>query len=259
MTGVLPGVPRFRDVLPGIAAVLLAACGATSSASTTAGRPSPSGSPESRAAGQGVFGAGVTGKIVQLTATQLQLNGQGGSATVDYAADTPVLQTAAGSLSDVSAGVCVAATGQPAAGGVVDATILSVMLNMNGQCTGAGLPGGGVRLGGSPLPGASPRPRGSPGALGGGTAVRGKVTAVSGSSLTVQPATGSPVTVDVTSSTRITRIEQGAITQLAVGQCVTASGQRDATGAVQARQITVFPAGPAGCVAAFGGRFSPAA
>jgi len=239
--------------------VLLAACGATS-ASPTAAHSAASASPASRAAGQAGFGAGVSGKVVQLTATQLQLNGQSGSATVDYAADTPVLQTAAGSLSDIQAGVCVAATGPPAAGGGVDATTLSVMLNMNGQCTGAGSPGGGARPDASPRPGASPRPRGSPGAFGGGTAVRGKVTAVSGSSLTVQPATGSPVTVDVTSTTRITRIELGATTQLAVGQCVTASGQRDATGAVQARQITIFPAGPAGCVPAFGGvRQSPAA
>lgn len=252
-------MPRFRYVLPGIAAALVAACGATSSAPTSA-QTAASASPASRAAGQAAFGAGVTGKVVQLTASQLQLNGQGGSATVDYAADTPVLQTAAGSLSDVQAGVCVLATGQPAAGGAVAATTLSVMLNMNGQCTGGGFPGGGPRAGGSPRPGASPRPRGSPGAFGGGTTVRGKVTAVSGSSLTVQPATGSPVTVDVTSTTRITRIELGATTQLAVGQCVTASGQRDATGAVQARQLTIFPAGPAGCVAAFGGgRQSPAA
>jgi hypothetical protein len=86
-------------------------------------------------------------------------------------------------------------------------------------------------------------------------AVRGKIATVSGSSFVVQPVTAgdTPVTVNVPSTARITKLEIATTSTLAVGQCVRATGQRDNAGAVQARSLVITPAGPNGCTFGFGG------
>lgn len=239
---------RAWILLPGAAFVVLAAaCGATGNSTGTASKPTPAAAARGGSAQANALGAGVSGKVTQLAATQLQINGQNGNVIVDFVGSTMVLQSQAGSLGDVAPGVCVTATGQPASsGGGITATTLSVQLNMNGNCaTPAGF-GGGARPGARPSGSPRPRPSGSPGAGGGAfaaNAVRGKVTAVNGGTLTVQEVNNNNSTtiVDVTSSTRITRLANATTSQLAVGQCVTAAGQRDASGAVQAQTLAISP------------------
>jgi hypothetical protein len=82
--------------------------------------------------------------------------------------------------------------------------------------------------------------------------VRGKLTAVNGSTLTVQPQTGNPVTVMLTSSTTVTRLVTSSTARIAVGECVTANGSKDSSGAVKARTVLISPPGANGSCT-FGG------
>jgi hypothetical protein len=102
--------------------------------------------------------------------------------------------------------------------------------------------------------------------------VSGLVTAVSGKTLTVasvgfarrtassspsaSPST-TPVTVATTSTTTWTRTVAASGKALAVGQCVTAVGEADSTGAVTATAITSRAATDGTCESAFGGGGQP--
>ncbi|HSR24201.1 MAG TPA: DUF5666 domain-containing protein [Candidatus Eisenbacteria bacterium] len=239
----------------GIAAVVLAGCGsfgssATASSSSAKASPSPG------------RGNGAAGQLVRLSRTSMTLNDQGSSVTVSYDSSTTVLQSGTGEPADLTPGVCVTATGLKETTGAVTATTVQVMLNMNGNCT---QPAGG--FGGAPSPGQSPRagrqspgPGASPGGPGDGvpanlTFVRGKVSSVKGTTITVEQDTGGPVTVTVPATARITRTVSSPAARLAVGECITASGQRDSSGTIKARAIMISAPGPNGCAAGrgFGG------
>jgi hypothetical protein len=239
-------------IVVGVAAAVLAGCGSIGSAagaSATAARTSPS-------PGRGLPGNGVVGQVSQVAGTRLTVDEGNGTVTVTYDSSTSVLQSGAGSMAEAVPGTCVVATGTTDASGAIAARTFQVQLNMNGNCT----PPAGV--GGGQVPGAggfSPRPgRGSPspGAGGGPPAnfatVRGKLTSVSGSTMTVQPQTGSPATVVVSGSTTVTRLVTSSAARLAVGECVTAAGQRDSSGTVKARSILISAPGPNGCTRAGG-------
>lgn len=224
-----------------LAAAALAACGGTAS-KTPSG--SSTASPAARA-------NAVAGSIAQLGAGKIVVQEQTGNATVDYDSSTMVLQSGTGTLADAAAGTCVNATGQKDASGAIAATTLQVMLNMNGQCN---LLQGGNQGNQSPRP----FPSGSPGQGRNPNAAfaRGKVTAVSGTTLTVQQAAGDNVTVIVPSTARISKLTTASSSRLTVGLCVQANGQRDASGALKARVVTIVPPGPNGCPTgggAFGG------
>lgn len=243
----------------GIAAAVLAGCGgigssATASSSSAKTSPSPA------------RGSGAAGQLVSLASGKMTLSDQGGSVAVSYDSSTTVLQSGTGSMADVAPGVCVTATGQKETTGAVTATTLSVMLNMNGN--NCAQPAGGFA--GAPSPGASPRadrsprPGASPGGPGGGapanlTFVRGKVASVSGTTVTVDEANGTPATVTVPSTARITRTVSSSTARLAVGECITANGQRDSSGTVKARAIVISAPGPNGCAGrgGFGGFGGP--
>jgi len=246
---------RASIIVVGVAAAVLAGCGSigsTAGASTTnAARTSPS-------PGRGAFGNGVVGQVSQVGSGKMTVDQQSGSVTVTYDSSTSVLQAGAGSITEAVPGTCVVATGTTDASGALTARTFQVQLNMNGNCT----PPAGVGGGQGPGAGAfSPRPgRGSPSPGPGGgppanlAMVRGRLTNVSGSTLTVQPETGSPVTVMVSSSTTVTRLVTSSSARLAVGECVTANGQRDSSGTVKARSILISAPGPNGCTRGGGGR-----
>jgi hypothetical protein len=244
-------------VIVGVAAAVLAGCGGigggASASSNTAARTSP-------IPGRGAFANGnaVTGQVVQLATDKVTVNGQvgngkTGNTTVSYDSTTTVLQSGTGSMADVVPGVCVLATGQKdATSGVVTATTFQAQLNMNGNCA---LPAGAG--GGQGRPSASPG-QGFGGPPGGNlTVVRGKVTSVSGSTVMVQPDAGAVMTVTVPSTVQVTRLVSSTTARLAVGLCVTATGQRDSSGVVKARNILISAPGPNGCTRAggFGGGF----
>jgi Domain of unknown function (DUF5666) len=233
-------------VVIALAAVVLAACGGTAS-------KSPGGSSSaSPAAGRG---NAVAGSVAQLTAGKMVVDEQTGNATVTYDSSTMVLQSGTGSLADAATGTCVNVTGQREASGAITAMTLQVMLNMNGQCN---ILQGGNQGNQSPRP----FPSGSPGQGRNPNAgfARGKVTAVGGTTLTVQQGAGDDVTVIVPSTARITRLTTASASRLTVGLCVQATGQRDSSGVLKARVVTIVQPGPNGCPTGgggFGGGRSP--
>jgi hypothetical protein len=250
-------------IVVGVAAAVLAGCGGIGSSAGASGGAAAKTSPSP---GRGAFGNAVVGQVSQVANGKLTVDQQNATATVTYDSTTSVLQSGAGSLAEAVPGTCVVATGTTDAGGVVTARTFQVQLNMNGNCTppagvvaGQGAGAGGQRPGrGSLSPGAGGAPPAN------FAMVRGKLTAVSGTTMTVQPETGSPVTVMVTSTTTLTRLVTSSSSRLAVGECVSANGQRDSSGTVKARSILISAPGPNGCTRAGGfggggGRQSPPA
>lgn len=236
-----------------VAAAVLAGCGSigsTAGASATAAKTSPS-------PGRGAFGNGVAGQVSKVASGKMTVAQQNGSATVTFDSSTSVLQSGSGTLSEAVPGTCVVATGTADASGAIAARTFQVQLNMNGNCTPPAGVGGGQGTGGQGTGGGAGRAgRGSPSpGAGGGNGgppanfamVRGKLTNVSGSTMTVQPETGSPVTVTVSSSTTVTRLVTSTTARIAVGECVTANGQRDSSGTVKARTILISAPGANGC------------
>jgi hypothetical protein len=219
---------RFSIAIMGCAAVALAACGSAGNA--TGGSPASKASPSpARGAAQN----GVAGQITQLGSGTLVVKEPSAEVSVAYSATTNVLQTSGATQSNILAGACVVVTGQRDSGGVVTADMVQVQFNMNGNCT----PPAGVAL-------ATPGP-------GNAVNIRGKITSVGGASFVTQPVTAGdpPVTVNVPSTARITRLDTATTSRLAVGQCVRVNGQPAASGVVQARALVITPAGPNGCVA----------
>lgn len=182
-----------------------------------------------------------------------------------------------------------ASGGQEAASATaVTAATVQVRPAANGTCTGGfgGVFGGG--FGGAPTGRPTDRPTGTgvPGAAAGsrgGGAVGGLVTAVDGGTITIHETArrtaggaassasstgsstataaptatsadpGSTVTVTTTSTTTYVLEKTAAAADVAVGECATASGKTDDTGAVTATAITLRPATNGSCTGARGG------
>ncbi len=241
---------RASIIVVGAAAALLAGCGSIGSSAS----PAASAAKASPSPGQG--GNGIVGQLVQLNSGKMTISDQAGEVTVTFDSTTSVVQSGSGSLADAAVGTCVLAAGTSDPSGAVTASTFQVQLNMNGNCAAAagfgGQGGQGTRTGrGSPAPGASPGANRPPANQ---TLVRGKVASVSGDTVVVQPDTGAPVTVTVPSTVRITRLVSSTSARLAVGECITANGQRDAAGTVKARTLLISAPGPNGCTrGGFGG------
>jgi Domain of unknown function (DUF5666) len=223
---------RFSIVIAACAAWALAACGGTGGAAGSA----PASKASSTPAG-GVAPAGIAGQITQLGSGRLVVREPTGDVSVGYTSKTNVLQTSDATQSNILAGACVVVTGQREPAAAVTANMVQVQFNMNGNCT--------------------PPPGVAPGGSGPGNAVnlRGKITSVNGSSFVVQPVTAADaqVTVNVSSTARITRLDTTTTSKLSVGQCVRANGQQDAAGVVQARALVITLPGPTGCAGPTGG------
>jgi hypothetical protein len=251
-----------------VAAVLLSACGGSSGGTSTgapASTPAASGAPGA-GNGQPSF-PGASGLVAALDGTTMQVQSpRTGQVAVSWTGSTTFTTTVAGSANDVRVGRCVTVRSGSAgtATDAVTAATVSVSTPVDGTCTGGGLFGGGP--GGTRPSGATgsrpsgqqggARPSGAPGA---GRPVSGQVTAVAGSTLTVAavrlgPATSSsaspstsPVTVATTGATTWTKTVEGSANDLTVGQCVTALGKVDDTGAVTAASISSRPATDGQC------------
>jgi hypothetical protein len=196
---------------------------------------------------------------------------QSGQVAVTWTTSTRFTRTVAAAPTVAKVGSCV--TVRPVADGTaaapatpataVTAESVDVTAAVDGSCDqvrvgGPGAPGGRPSGAPSTFPtGATPGGRGpgvNGGGIGGQRPVSGRVTAVAGGTLTVAPvafgagagstATPStaPVTVSITSTTTWTRTVPGAARNLAVGQCVTALGTPDDTGAVTASAVASRPA-----------------
>ncbi|MET0433825.1 MAG: DUF5666 domain-containing protein [Cellulomonas sp.] len=164
---------------------------------------------------------------------------------------------------------------------------MAITAATDGECVvgfggsgGGGMPADGEMPSGTPtdgaegreLPGGAPTdlPSGAPdGASGGsggfGGATSGLVTAVDGSTITVE-STGMPGSGDATTTTATITVDAATTfsstvaadaTAIAVGRCVTAQGEADSSGQVAATSLTLSDATEAGCSTGFGGRGGP--
>lgn len=254
-------------VVLGLLSVVAAGCGSGSSTPSA-----PSSQPSSSAPSTGSSApAGTSGTVAAVAAAHLEVqNPANGQVTVDFGSSTRFSRTGPASRSDVTVGSCVvvsAAPGAPAStsGGVTATSVAISAATANGCARGPGGFGGGNGGGRRGTGGASatPRPNGGRGFSG----TFGKVTSVAGPLFVVQGVSRAgtasaaspapvPVSVTTTASTTYSKTSTATASALAVGQCVTAVGPSDDTGAVTARSISIRPAGPGGCTSGrrFGGR-----
>lgn len=283
----LPRLNRQPVLAAGLAVTLaaaLAACGSGSSktASTSTTTPaSPTGS------GPATF-PGTSGSVAAITGSSMEVQRQtAGQETVTWTSTTRFSKTATLAASSLSPGVCVMVVGTTSGSAVTAHTVSVSKPSASGGCTGrAGAFGRVARGGGTgngPPPGSTP-PRSFPAGGGSGfasrladvTIITGKLVSAGSTSMVVDgvkltgfarrpgPAgststttvPASDLTVALSSSTAVTEVESATASSLAVGDCVTATGPSDSTGAIAATIIRITSTGGQSCTAGgFGGQF----
>jgi hypothetical protein len=243
-------MPTPTRLLIGCSLIALVGCGsASASGSSAASTPSSSGTPARGA------GGGTAGQLVQVNGTKLTLSTTAGDVSVIYSSATTILSTSTGSPADIVAGTCVVIAGLKDSSGAVTANTVRLSKAVNGACTAAG-PGGGAGPGASPRPRPSGRPSGAPTPNPNAALVSGMVTAVSGTVVTVQSATGTTSSVTVPTTLSVTEASPGTAADLVVDSCVRAVGQKDTSGVVQATALTIQPTNASGaCTFGGGGGF----
>jgi hypothetical protein len=227
-----------------LATLALAACGNTAAATSSGASPSPSANARR--------GGGTAGQLVRITGTNLLVNATTGDVSVAVGTSTTLSRTRTGTVADITNGSCVTATGTKDAGGALTAATVLLSPAVNGSCAAPGAFGGNGGGRPSPQPGGTPRPTpsGTPPAF-----VRGQVTAVSGTAVTLNDTAGAATTITVPTTVRVAVSQPITSADLAVGDCVVANGQKDSSGTVQARSVNVVPPGPSGCGSGAGGGF----
>lgn len=253
---------------------LLTACsGSGSGSGDTAASAEPSRAPAAvQDSGRTPGGGGVTGEIAAVSDALIQVQGDDGQTAVTWDDGTTITQTVAAALSDVTVGSCVVAAGADESG--TAATSVAVTPAQDGSCTGGfggfgGFGGGGGERpedmpegmptdmpSGGPdrtMPDGAPTdlPEGGDGAFGGFAMTAGLVTAVDGTTITVErtdPGGGDATTTTVTvdDATTYTTTVAADASALAVGRCVAAQGEADDSGRVAATSLTVSDAGDEG-------------
>lgn len=229
---------------------VLAACGSKASAAATTSPTPDRGT---------AFRNGTSGQLVQINGQTLILTGAAGDTVVAIGSTTTFTKTSVAALADVVPGTCIVATGAKDATGAL--TAMSVRLSPK-AATGCGAGGFGQGPGASPRPAVSPRPGASPRPT--PTApvpmafVAGEVTAASGTSVTVLTVSNGSQAITVPTTASITTSASVTAADLRTGECVRATGAKDAAGTVQATSIAITPAGPSGsCATGFGGGRGP--
>ena len=219
------------------------ACGSAATAANTAS-PSPSGG----RGGAQFRNNGASGQLVQVNGQALILTAPTGDVTVTVSTTTTFTRTSTAVLADIVPGVCILATGQKDAAGALTATTVRLSPKVSGGCAAAG------RFGPNASPPAGALPRPTPSGQPAIALVSGEVTAAKGISITVLTTTSGSQTITVPTIAAVTTTVVAAATDLRTGECLRATGARDAAGTVQATSITITPAGPSGtCVTGLGG------
>ena len=227
------------------ATIVAAACGNAASASNsgTAASPSPGG-------GAAAFRNGTAGQLVQINGQTLIITGPNGDTTVTYSTTTSISKTSTATLADITAGTCIVATGTKDASGAVTAATVRLAPKTAAGCAASFGPGPGA--GATPRPSSSPRP--TPSGLANRAIVTGEVTAASGTSVTILTTANGSQTITVPTTAVVTRNFSVTSADLQTGECVRATGPKDAAGTVAATSLTISPAGPSGtCATGFGG------
>jgi len=246
-------------ILPALAAVSLLVLAGCSAGTSPAAAPAATATPQQRGADgpqrSGPGGGGTSGEIASVTGTVMQVRSTDAQTAVTWTDDTTFTASVAGALSDVAVGSCVVAVSTTTTSTDTSAPLEATSVQLttatdDGTCAGGfgGGPGGGQRPDGAPTdrPSGAPTdlPSGAPGGMRGfGGIAAGTVTAVDGSTLTVEvtgqdDATTSR-TVTVSDATTFTKSVAADASAVVVGQCASARGQADDSGKVTATSITV--------------------
>jgi hypothetical protein len=271
-----------------VAAFALGACGSAPTANTQAPAGGSTPAPTATGGPGGQRQPGVNGLVAAVSGSTMQVQTRTDQTAVTWSDATTFTKVDAAALADVTVGSCVtvlepeasgSATGSASAPATqVTAASIEVRPAVNGDCTGGfggfGAPGGTPPSAGATRPSGAPTGTATSGSGGrngadfGRRAVAGLVSAVSGDTITVQEslrvggartatATASPttttVTVTTTGSTTYTAQKTAAATDVAVGECASALGKADDTGAVAATSISLRPATNGSCTTGFGG------
>ncbi len=265
-TRVLAGIGAVAIATGSVVGINVASSKATKvGAGASAGGPGGLGAPGGAPGGQGAAGGfpggrGGVGTIASISGSALTLSSFNGSTTkVVTSASTTVTQSATVTLADIKVGDYVVVQGlgsttKIAANRIIDTGATAITLNQPG---GGGAPGGaGANAAGNGAGGPPPNGGGFPGVgpggggpggvgLGGdddGAVFYGKVTAVSGTSLSVQStATASTTwTVSTSSSTRYGAMTALAVSDLKTGESVAVNGTTASDGSITATNIQVM-------------------
>lgn len=241
-----------------------------------------------------------TGSVAALQASSMEVqNPSTGQTTVSWTTSTQFSKTVSQSVSSLAAGDCVTVTGTPSKSSKTTIAARSITVrspSSTGSCsvgTGSSATSGGAfagpggfnfRRSGSGIPGGTRPsfPAGATRRFAGGlnsiAIASGKVTGVSGSTVSVSGVDVSPgsfrtksstskssktakpiapktenLKITTSGSTTLTSTQSTAATDLAVGDCVTAFGPAATNGAVTATTVRITSTGGASCTGGFGG------
>ena len=290
--------PRPVLALGAMAVLLLAGC----SSGTAEAEPTVAGADEDedadvdadedegdlRRLGEGDEPGGVSGLIAAVSDALMQVQETDSQTAVTWTEDTVITRTSPVELDAVAVGSCVLAmVPYVDEGSTETAVAISVTVSdpVDGECSagfgGVGGPGGppsrelqegmeppegmdipesGERPEGGELPEGLQGSDGMAGAF--GQVVSGRVTAVSGSRLTVETtdADGGTATetVETGSDTAVTATVAADASAIAVGLCASVRGEADTRGGMTATTIGLSDAGEDGCTARMGAVRTPA-
>jgi hypothetical protein len=235
---------------------------------------------------------GASGSVAALNGTSMEVqNPNSGQTTVNWNSTTLFSKTVSESVSAITVGDCVTATGTVSKKSKTTVAARDITVstpNSTGACGGSSLNGrsssdGGTHAGGPPPGGAEFRtgsgganlPKGASGnpprQLASFSIASGKVTAVNGSTVIVSGISVSPgslpastkgktkptapkvqtLKVTTTSSTPVSATQTAASTDLAVGDCVSAIGPAATNGAVTASTVHIISTGGGNCMGGF--------
>jgi hypothetical protein len=248
--------------------------------------------------------AGASGSVAALSATSMEVqNPSSGQTTVSWTGTTNFSKVVHETVGAIAIGECATVTGTKSKKSKTTITATDITVrpaSSSGSCTGpggrfTGGPGLGTRtfrpggVAGGPGPGAfgqgGPAGSGVRRSFGGGAnfaVASGKVTAVSGSTISLSgailgaftarnsgstssksnkkptPPKTEKLKVTTTKSTTVSTTQSTTAAALAVGDCVSAFGQGSSTGAVTATTVSITSTGTTTCASGpgrFGGGF----
>ena len=269
-------------------AIAAACCGAALLAGCSSGEAAESAVDAETSAAPEILGSvddtgwqgptGLTGEVSYVSDGVAQVQDGSTQTAVSFTDDTAISQEVELALADITAGACVLAT----LGDDDTATSIAVTeADEDGECAsgfgGRGLGGG---MGGEmpeggqlpdDMPTAMPEDGETPeldlpddmstampedGGFDMAQRVNGTVIEVTAVGLTVEDTDGETTAVLVGDDTAITGTEEAGTDAIAVGMCMTATGEADDAGGYDAAEISLFAAGDDGCVTmtGFGGQ-----
>ena len=214
----------------------LAACGTSSQPITNTASSASTSSTTGTHSKRASHPPAAAGLVAAVTSSQMQVqSATSGEVTVTWTPTTKFEVTSVGTLSSISAGECVRVV-------TMYGTARSVIILASAGTSCSSL----VGQGNSGAKRRNPRP--------GFGAIVGTVTAISGSSISINPitSTGATTTASLDPTTRITQTARGSASNLATGDCVVVAGSTNSIGAVSATNIAISPSVSGTCVT--GGR-----